>query len=182
MNRAFLRNTFGAILALLLLAPVPAFALTFLGGWNFFQSVPGIATIFPPSDAPEHYMLKIGMGQIPPPSVTKLSVTATRDFQITSPSQLISIRHMFGSFLQSGSINVTLSIQRFNVPNDPFNFPPYSFSTLGTANPSLDFTKFGTLTQGLYRVTLTITYTCKSTPLGCAWNNSSPHTFNFDGY
>jgi hypothetical protein len=181
MKRTFLKQTFGAIAALLLLAPVPAFALTFLGTWSIFQSPSKIATIYPFIDSPEHYQLKIGMGQIPPPEITKLSVTATRDFQITSASQLISIQHFFGSLLTNSSINATISIQRYNVPSDPFNFPPYSFTALGQQTATLDFTKFGTLTQGLYRLTLTLTYTCNN-PDNCAWNNTSPHTFNFDGH
>ncbi len=179
MKRTILRNTVGAVLALLLLAPVPAFALTFLGAWSFFQSVPGIAQIPAPIDLPENYRLVIGMGQVPPPTnVTKLSVTATRDFRIDSVSQLISIQHAFTSFIRSASINVTLSIQRYNVPSDPFNFPPYSTSSQLPAVVGLDFTKMGMLTQGLYRLTLTITYT--RNPAG-EWNNFSPHTFNFRG-
>jgi hypothetical protein len=164
-----------------MLVPAPAFALMFLGSWSFFQSTPGIATIFPPVDSPNHYILKIGMGHIPPPTVNKLTVTATRDFIINGPSQLVSIRHMFGSFLLNSSIDVTLSVQRFNVPNDAFNFVPYSFTANGTANPSLDYSQNGNLQSGLYRLSVTITYTCRI--LGnCAWNNSSPHTFFFDGH
>jgi hypothetical protein len=181
MRSAMFRNSLGALLALLLLAPVPAFALTFLGGWSFFQSVPGVATIFPPVDGQNAYQLKIGMGNVPPPNITKLSVTATRDFQITNPMELISITHAFGSVLTNGSINVTLSIQKYNVPSDPFNFPAYSFTAMGTQFPSLNFTKNGSLTQGLYRLTITLTYTTCGQATGCGWNNSSPHTFTFLG-
>lgn len=181
MRRTILRNTLGVLLALLMLAPAPVFALRFIGNWSFFQSVPGIATIFPPVDMLNHYQLRIGMGHVPPPTINKLTVTATRDFVIDSAQQLISITHMFGSFLLNSSIDATLSIQKFNVPNDPFNFPAYSFTANGTANPTLDFTKDGILTRGLYRLTITLTYTCRV--LGnCGWNNSSPHTFTFVGH
>jgi hypothetical protein len=186
MNKSsLLRNIIGATLAVVLLIPVPALGITFLGGWRFFASVPGIATTNA-VDNPNNYDLTISMGQVNPPStVTKLSVTATRDFQITSASELVRISHSFSSILRDGSINATLTIQRYGVANDPFNFPPYSFTAPGApappSNPSLnDFFKQSDLMQGLYRLSLTITYTRQNNP-DSFWNNSSPHVFNFRG-
>jgi hypothetical protein len=175
----------GLALAILLLAPVPAMGLMFLGSWNIFQSPGGVPGSFTSnSDNPNNYFLTIGMGVVSPPSsITKYSVTATRDFQITDPNELVRISHSFASLLNDGSINVTLSIQQFGVANDPFNFPPYSvFAPAGPPPGTLfsldDFFKTGNLTKGLYRLSLTITY--QRTPTG-SWNNSSPHTFNFRG-
>jgi hypothetical protein len=180
-----LRNMVGLALAILLLAPVPAMGLMFLGSWNFFQSQLGVPGSFQSStDNPNNYGLTIGMGVVAPPSsITKYSVTATRDFQISDASELIRISHSFASLLNDGSINVTLTIQQFGVANDPFNFPPYSVSAPPGPPPGSffsldDFFKTGTLTKGLYRLSLTITY--QRTPTG-SWNNSSPHTFNFRG-
>lgn len=186
-----LRTIIGATLALLLLIPVPALGLTFLGTWKFFSSTTGGTVTDGDTsqfgfDAPGNYGLQIGMGKVDPPSnVTKYSVTATRDFQITSPSELIRISHTFGSYIRDGSINVTMTIQRYGVANDPFNFPPYSFSAPAGPPPGMfaglnDFFRTGTLTQGLYRVSLTITYT-RTTGQNSSWNNSSPHQFNFRG-
>ncbi len=175
----------GLALAILLLAPVPAMGLMFLGSWNFFQSTLGVPGSFQSStDNPNNYGLTIGMGAVSPPSsITRYSVTATRDFQISDPSELVRISHSFASLLYNGSINVTLTIQQFGVANDPFNFPPYSITNPGA--PSLpstyslnDFFKTGSLSKGLYRLSLTITY--QRNPTGF-WNNSSPHTFNFRG-
>lgn len=182
-HTSFWRKGLGALVMLTLIAPVPAFAITFLGSWRFFESTPGIASLSF-TDAPNSYSLRIGMGQVPPPDISKLSVTATRDFQITQASEMVRIAHQFGTLLRNSNINVTLSIQQFNVPNDPFNFPPYSF---GSVNPnpgdftlaSLDFAKTGQLSQGLYRLTITITYT--RTKADSAWNNISPHVFTFNG-
>jgi hypothetical protein len=178
-TRSFWRKSLGALVMLTLIAPVPAFAITFLGSWRVFESVPGIATVTS-SDAPDDYILQIGMGQVPPPDIMKLSVTATRDFQITSASELIRISHQFQTLLRNSSINVNLTIQQFNVPNDPFNFPPYSFAAIGTALASLDFAKTGNLTQGFYRVAITVTYT-RHNAADSFWNNMSPHTFRFQG-
>ncbi|HQR09102.1 MAG TPA: hypothetical protein PLN21_19930 [Gemmatales bacterium] len=182
-----LRNMAGLAFALLLLVPVPALALTFLGSWNFFSATTGgggsdivNGTFHNNSDNPNNYGLTIGMGFVNPPStITKYSVTATRDFQITSDSQLISIAHSFGSFLDNGSISATLSIQRYGVANDPFNFPPYSVTTPPGTFVGTNLTRFGRLTLGLYRLSLTITY--MRTPPNGSWNNSSPHTFTFLG-
>lgn len=182
-----LRNMAGLAFALLLLVPVPALALTFLGSWNFFSATTGgggsdivNGTFNNNSDNPNNYGLVIGMGFVNPPStITKYSVTATRDFQITSESQLVAIAHSFGSLLNNGSINATISIQRYGVANDPFNFPPYSITTPpGTFVGLNNFSRIGRLTLGLYRLSLTITY--MRTPTD-TWNNSSPHTFTFQG-
>ncbi len=183
-----LRNMAGLAFALLLLVPVPALALTFLGSWNYFSATnPAgntasiLGTFQNSTDNPNNYLLQIGMGAPKPTSiVTSYSVTATRDFQITDPSQLVKIAHSFSSYLQDAGINVTINIQRYGVANDPFNFPPYSITadnfgkTVGLDN----FFSQRSLSMGLYRLSLTITYT--RTPSG-GWNNSSPHTFTFKG-
>lgn len=185
-----LRSLLGATLAIVLLIPVPAMGLTFLGSWRFFSSatggtVGGFTGQFG-SDAPGNYGLTVGMGQVDPPSnVSKYSVTATRDFQITNTSELIRISHSFGSTIRGGSINVSLTIQRYGVPNDPFNFPPYSFSAPQSGPPGMfagldDFSRTGFLQQGLYRVSITLTYT-RTVSSNSSWNNSSPHQFNFSG-
>lgn len=188
MKSRLLRNVLGTAFALLLLVPVPALGITFLGSWRFFStttggSVAGSSTGF--SDQANNYGLTIGMGSVQPPSnVSKYSVTATRDFQITSLSELVRISHSFGTFISDGSINVTMTIQRYGVANDPFNFPPYSFVAPQSNPPAFayldDFFRTGTLTQGLYRLSLTITYMRTPGP-NSSWNNSSPHTFNFRG-
>lgn len=186
------RNLIGATLALLMLIPVPALGLTFLGSWRFFTSstggTPDNLTAPLVVDSPNNYGLTINMGKVETTStVTKYSVTATRDFQITDASELIRISHSFASTIQGlgSSINVSMTIQRYGVANDPFLFPPYSFS-VPTANqiynPSLNnFFKQSSLTSGLYRLSLTLTYirqlTTPDNPT--SWNNSSPHVFNF---
>jgi hypothetical protein len=176
--KSFWRKSLGALVMLTLIAPVPAFALTFLGSWRYFESTPGVATVSS-TDAPNDYTLMIGMGQVPPPDIMKLSVTATRDFQITSTSELIRISHFFRSLVRNTSVNVNLSIQQFNVPNDPFNFPPYSLATIGTNEIGIDISKTGKLNMGFYRVAITITYTRHIAD--SFWNNFSPHTFRFLG-
>lgn len=191
MNKSkVFRSILGATLALVLLIPVPALGLNFLGSWRFFSSATGGTVGGDTSqfgtDAPGIYDLRIGMGTVDPPSnVTKYSVTATRDFQITSPSELVRISHSFGSTIRGGSINANITIQRYGVANDPFNFPPYSFTAPTGPPPGQfaglnDFFRTGTLLQGLYRVSITLTYT-RSVGPDSSWNNSSPHQFNFRG-
>ncbi|MFT3881388.1 MAG: hypothetical protein QM703_17200 [Gemmatales bacterium] len=191
MNKTRLvRNMAGLAFALLLLVPVPALALTFLGSWNYFTATTPSGNLVPgasqnSTDNPNNYGLTIGMGFVDPPSnITKYSVTATRDFQITNALEFVRIAHSFFSYINNGSINVTITIQRYGVANDPFNFPPYSVSAGQTAPPGTgfgldDFSKTGRLSQGLYRLSLTITY--MRTPPNGSWNNSSPHVFTFQG-
>jgi hypothetical protein len=181
------RNMAALAFALLLLVPVPALALTFLGSWRYFtatnpaNSSDVVGAFRTSSDNPNDYGLIIGMGMVSPPAtITSFSVTATRDFQITDNSQLVKIAHTFGSLLENAGINVTISIQRYGVANDPFNFPPDSITAGNTPqNVGLDnFFSQRTLSMGLYRLSLTVTY--NRTPPG-KWNNSSPHTFTFQG-
>jgi len=185
MNKtSFVRKILTTALVLVALLPVPALGITFLGGWQYFATHPGITTQFS-YDSLNDYGLSIHMGAVSAPSsVTKVSVTAIRDFRITNPSELVRISHSFGSFIQDGSINVNVSIQRYGVANDPFNFPPYSYITQNPAlvyNPSLnDFFKQSSLVAATYRLAVTITYT-RSGTASSFWNNSSPHVFNFRG-
>ncbi|MBL8822709.1 MAG: hypothetical protein JNJ77_08995 [Planctomycetia bacterium] len=185
MNKtSFVRKILTTALVLVALLPVPALAITFLGGWQFFATHPGITSQTFTDDF-NNYGLTISMGAVAAPSgVTKVSVTAIRDFRVTDPSELVRISHSFGSYIQDGSINVNVSIQRYGVANDPFNFPPYSFITQNPAlqyNPSLnDFFKQNTLAAATYRMAVTITYT-RSGATTSSWNNSSPHVFNFRG-
>lgn len=185
-----LRNMAGLAFALLLLVPVPALGLTFLGSWNFFSATTGgggsdivNGTFHNNNDNPNNYDLTIGMGFVNPPStITKYSVTATRDFQITNPLEFVRIAHSFFSNINGASISATVTIQRYGVANDPFNFPPYNISSpLGTdMGVGLnDFSKTSRLSQGLYRLSLTITY--MRTPPNGSWNNTSPHVFTFQG-
>lgn len=171
----------GSLIVLCLLVPVPVFGLTFLGTWRFFQSTMGIATTNS-TDAPNNYSLTIGMGQVPPPTgLTKLSVSAVRDFRIDSPQQWVEISHFFGTFLKNGNISVNMSIQQDGVANDPFNFPQYSFNAVGMQHPSLNYMKSGFLHLGYFRLSITITYSFDNSG-NSSWNNSSPHTFNFRGF
>jgi len=193
MNKSrLLRKLAGLAFALLLLVPVPALGLTFLGSWNYFIATTGgggsdvvNGTSTNSTDNPNNYSLTVGMGYVNPPStITTYTVTATRDFRIDNPSQTINILHFFGSFINDSSIKVTIAIQRFGVANDPFNFPPYNISAPllnppGTFVSLNGFGRRGALLQGLYRMTVTLTYT-RNPPQG-SWNNSSPHTFNFRG-
>ncbi len=198
LKSKMMRNVLTATLALALLIPVPALGLTFIGTWRYFTSTTGgtVGNIGPgnpgqtPIDAPNNYTLTIGMGKgeyiSPSDNITKYSVTATRDFTIDDFKELVRISHSFGSFLNDGSINATITIQRFGVANDPFNFPPYSFTAPPSAppgaNPFLnDFFRTGVLTKGQYRLTLTVTYTRTPTTTS-SWNNSSPHVFNFRNF
>ncbi|MFT3882438.1 MAG: hypothetical protein QM703_22650 [Gemmatales bacterium] len=170
----------GILAASFLLLPVPVFGLTFLGSWNFFESSSGIISkSF--SDSPNNYSLTIGMGVAPPPeNLTKLSISAVREFQITDPNQLVNISHMFGTLLNNGNISVSISIFKNGTPNDPFNFPAYSFGLQGWQHPSLNYSKSGMLGIGYYRLSITITYTLNQ-PGNSSWNNSSPHVFQFHG-
>lgn len=170
----------GILAASFLMLPVPVFGLTFLGSWSFFASTLGIAGKSS-SDSPNNYSLTIAMGVIAPPeNLTKLSISAVRDFQITDSNQAVNISHMFGTILNNGNISVTMAILKNGTPNDPFNFPPYSFDLQGLQHPSLNYQKQGMLGVGYYRLSITITYTLNQ-PGRSSWNNSSPHVFQFRG-
>lgn len=176
------RHMVAAMAATLFLLPVPVYGLTFLGPWRFLQSrvmAPSVVTTS--GDNSLGGFLELGMGFNPPTQdpfglpMAVSSITATRNFRITNPSELLTISQAFQNFLQGANVNVTLQLTRLNVP-DPFP-APVSLSSNERAGIRFGGSIAGStpspvsLNAGDYNVTVRVKY--KKHRLGF-WDNTLP--------
>ena len=110
------RRVLGGAVALLVLMPVPAMALTFLGSWVKSTSVSGGPTpptpSFSDSTSGQNDSLIVDMGDYQGATATaNSSITLTRQFQITSSSQQMQFDHAaMNQFAQAGE-KVTLKVE-----------------------------------------------------------------------
>lgn len=182
--RSWLKSI-SSIAVLLLFVPLPAYALTFLGSWQFFQNPVG--TPVQPNNADISFNdfgnlggdLTVNMKNFSANNSGSLTVTAIRDFRIDNPTELVEYMHNFATILQNASLNVTVQITPYNISNPPpFVPPPINFNvpggpTMVGASPTLT----GTFNQGDFRLVITITYN-KNAGVG-QWDNVSSHKFSF---
>jgi hypothetical protein len=181
-----------AALAILLLLPVPGFAITFLGSWQFFVMSSGGPGLPTPSmsfaDNIRGGYLEVNMGEFAQNGFSgSLNVTAIRDFRVNGASELVTISRQFTSLLGDGRIRVTVHITPYNIANPPpFNIPPVDFNRygLGIAPVGTNASNTGLFIGGNYRVTINIVYEKNGQINGVNtgyWKNSSPHRFTFFG-
>lgn len=174
------RALVGVVMAATLL-PVPAFALTFLGTWTISQTqtgfnVPAAQAIA--ADTPTGGSLTVDMGLYTGAGRATSEVTATRLFQVSNPSELVTIAQSFSTGLSRTGVVATVTIEPISGTGDLITS---ELSAKGGGTPQLvtrSATDQATLTGGLYRVVINIRYIKE--PDG-AWNNISPHRFDFTG-
>jgi hypothetical protein len=193
-NRSWTRRILAAA-TLLMLLPIPAMAITFLGAdWNYqvtfqgnpldgFPSAP--LTNFVPN--PRGGVLTIDMRQFLQngnfsQGGAQVRIQATRDFRVNGASETVRITRSFRSTLANGQIQVTVNIQPYNIANQPpYTIPPVTRNA-GLGPPIQvgdNSTNNGVFLGGNYRVTITITYTLNGA--GGFWRNDTPHRFDFYG-
>lgn len=193
-SRSWSRRILAAATVLMLL-PIPATAITFLGSaWNIQVDVSGNPLDGAPSlpthnfvPNPRGGVLTIDMGQFLQngnfsQAGAQLRVQATRDFRVNGASETVRITRSFRSTLANGTIQVTVNIQPYNIANQPpYSIPPVTRTApVGPRIPVDDFsTNNGVFIGGNYRVTITITYTLHGA--GGFWRNDTPHRFEFFG-
>lgn len=190
-SRRFTRYI-AAALAVVLLLPVPGFALTFLGFWQVFVAGGGGPGVPSPGitfgDNLQGGFLQIDMGEFAQNGFSgSLSVTAVRDFRINGASELVTITRQFQSLIGDGRIRVTVTITPYNIANPPpFSIPPIDFNRygLGITTVGDNSTSTGLFTGGNYRVTIRVIYE-KNGQINNQntgyWKNSTPHRFTFFG-
>lgn len=193
-SRSWTRRILAAA-TLLMLLPIPAMAITFLGSdWNYqvtFQGNP--IDGFPPSPVtnftpnPRGGVLEIDMREFLQNGnfsngPAQVRIQAIRDFRVNGASETLRITRSFRSTLANGSIQVTVNIQPYNIANQPpYTIPPVN-RTAGLGSPIQvgdNSTNNGVFLGGNYRVTITITYTLNGA--GGYWRNDTPHRFDFFG-
>jgi hypothetical protein len=163
-----------------LLLPIPAVALTFLGGWSGFLAVSGGAPFAQVSsnDTPNGGSLTVNMGSYSANQPADSVVSLSRTFRIRSEGEAVAIQQAFASIIRNANIQVTLDIRRLT-GRTRFNIPPTNASagnTIRTIRHSTTDRRF--MTGGLYRISIYMRYSKTANGL---WNNVTPHQFTFTG-
>ena len=159
-SRPWKRGLAGAIAALFLL-PVPALGLTFLTPWVFTQSqlrAPPFRTST--GDLPRGDFLQLDMGANLKWRSATSSITATRVFRITNPTEAVTFAQDLQALMRGSNLNVSVQVRKLNGTGLQLELPPIHERTgirlLRLARRS----SFNTLllTGGDYSVTVRVTY------------------------
>jgi len=143
---------------------VPVSAFSFLGSWTFRQLQLGFPlALINVGDQSTNRFLQFGLGSLFPDvngvPMASSSLTATRDFRITNPSEALTINQSYGTLFRGSNFNVTVRISRIVDSTPVFDFNRteraglrYSRLAGATTNDSLN------LGAGDYRVRVRVRY------------------------
>jgi hypothetical protein len=177
-----------AVLVILILAPVPAFAFSFIGNWRFTRTRTGGA---PPArttvqDSSNGGSLDVNFGAYSARRAASSALTAVRDFRIRSSTELVQFAQRFNTLLLNGSIAYTIRLQqrvgsRFGTARTLDSSTVQAGANLTEVNRNNTVEE--RLRTGIYRLTITITY---SKAASGRWDNigaavGSPHKLIIGG-
>jgi hypothetical protein len=160
---------------------MPALALSFLGTWQFNQNQTGGAPRAAVSsrDFSGGGSLTINMGSFSRRGEGTSTVTATRNFSVSSPREAVTIASQFQSILKNAGVDVSVDVRRVNGGGDVFGFSRFDRSV--NSRPRFfdrSYSRTRTLASGTYRVTVTVRDTKERTG---SWTTVSPYQFTFSG-
>lgn len=173
-------------LVVLLLAPVPGYAITFLGTDWLFQiersgGPPIPTTSF--TDTSNGGTLDINMGQYSAAKQASSKIKAKRDFTVAPGGESLDIGSAFETLALKSDIKVSIKIKSLET-GDQIKLPVFFQSVGGTqtlVSTNDMFNQF--LDEGTYKMKVKIKYTKKTAG---SWDNqppgsTSPHHFTFSG-
>ena|GEM_PF-5382340 len=182
------RSIVTALALALLLAPIPAYAFTWLSPtWLLTIGLTGNPQppfpIVTSTDTPTGGGLTVDMGQYDRPVTGSSVVTAKRDFTVGAGGETIDIGHQFETLARRTDIQVQVKIKPL-AGGSTIKFPTFVASTNNTetiVGTDTAFSQF--LAAGNYKMIVKVSYTKKSKGL---WDNTppplgSPHRFTFNG-
>ncbi len=174
VRRGGVRKILGGAAALALFLPLPALALTFLGSWQITQQQTGSAprATVTSHDTGTGGVLNIDLKSFSARATGTSTVTAVRNFQVASPSEVVTVARNLQSILKNASVDATVQIQGIGFP---------AFSDAAGSRPRLfqDTTsRTKRLRGGTYRVVVTVRNTKDRNG---SWNTVSPYQFTFSG-
>jgi hypothetical protein len=182
------RRLLGGAVAALVLLPMPAMALTFLGSWTKTTSVSGGPTPSAPtvtdSTSGQDDSLVVDMGNYQGATATaNSSITLTRQIQITSTgSQQIEFLHSATSQFAQGGESLSLKVE--DASGKTVLFTPITFSYSNASSKMatvLDNELYKTaLGKGTYTLVVNVTYNTNN-KLG-GWKKISAHQFEIEGF
>jgi len=159
---------------LLLAAPMPAFAFTWLMPTWTFTTVASPGAPVPTASSSDFTgggMLNLNMGQFTTATAGSSSVKATRDFQVSGSGQTISILQDFETLLARGDVRVRVRIRPLG-GGSTIKFPAFNAQAGNQAQVLSTSTLFSTfLSAGNYRLIIRVDYNKKAKGL---WDNVPP--------
>jgi hypothetical protein len=176
----------GGALVVLLLAPIPGYAITFLGpDWLFTIEKSGGPPISTTSftDNSTGGTLTIDMGQYSAASQASSKIKAKRDFTVAPGGESVDISSAFETLAFKSDVKVGIKIKPLN-GGDTIKLPVF-FQAAGNTPSVLStndqFNQF--LAEGTYKMIVKVKYTKKTAG---TWDNqppgsTSPHQFTFSG-
>jgi hypothetical protein len=189
------RRFLGGAAAALLLMPMPAMALTFLGSWTPSISVSGGPT--PPTPTftdsvtnnggKAEDVLNVFMGDYQGQTATaNSSITLTRQFDITNPAQVLQFQHNATTMLSQAGENVTLQVKNGagQVLFTPVNF---AFSTNSTTFVSVQDSELYRTALSMnpatqhYMLVANVTFNTNN-KVGGWKTKSAAHVFDIQGF
>jgi len=175
------KKVVGGLAAVALLLPMPALALTFLGSWQVTQNQQGGAPRATVSshDTSSGGVLNLNLGSFSHTGAASSTVTAARNFTVSSPQEAVTIANNFQTILKNAGLNVTVTVRRTSGGSDKFGFPKFSQTAFSRPRfVDVTSTKTRTLTAANYRVTVTVQNTKDRNG---SWTTVSPYQFSFNG-
>ena len=187
-----MRGVAGGLVAALLLMPLPAMAITFLGSWSptFTQTggpTPPTPTIVSDSvtNAGQDDQLLVNMDQYQGSTAKASSqIVLTRQIQITSSSQTVEFDHTYDALFSFAGYTTTVQVKDLqgHVVITPINVS--KSNTSGTFKELQDNANVRqSLANGTYNLVVTITNTTNNKVGGWKFNpgHKSEHEFDFQG-
>jgi hypothetical protein len=186
------RRVLGGLVAAVLLLPMPAMAITFLGVWMPVSPPSVSGTPAPPTPTfmdvptgdPQKDTLDVIMGDYQGSGVdlASSSISLTRQFQITSGAQVLQFDHnALAQFAQAGE-NVTLQVKN---SSGALLFTPVSFAYSNGSSSFVSVPDSETyrtaLANGTYTLVATVRFNTNN-KLGGWKTMSSPHVFDIQGF
>jgi hypothetical protein len=182
------KQLIGGVVAALMLLPVPAMALTFLGSWHATISgsggpTPPPATFSDVTNNPGQVDdLTVNMGNYQGSTATATSsIELTRQFTVPSPSQKLSFQEQFTSQFTQAGASVSVAVKDAAGKNTLFT--PLFFSIQSTIKQPVTVQVFQlatrTVSSGTYTFDVKVVYNTNNKIGG--WKTISPHAFEFKG-
>jgi hypothetical protein len=182
-----MRGVLGGLATLLVLMPVPAMAITYLGSWSPMITESGTPTpptpTFTDTVSGQDDTLLVTMGEYQGTSATATSrIQLTRQVMITDNSQVVDIIHTFAGLFEQAGYQTKITVQDSNGNtvvsiNDNRLTNSKTFTELQSSINVSD-----TLSKGTYTITVTVTdFTNNKFGGWKNFNSISAHEFDFQG-
>jgi hypothetical protein len=183
-----MRRVVGGLAAALLLIPMPAMAITYLGSWQASYSQSGGPT--PPTPtfsdsgvSGQNDTVLVDMGEYQGSTAKATStIELTRDISISSSSQVIQFDHSFAGLFEQAGYSVTVAVEnsKGQVVVTPISISKTTTSTtFKELQDSLNVNE--RLSKGSYTLVVTVTDATNNKIGGWKRHNSQSHEFDFQG-